>query len=57
MITDEQTSSNYRMVKPDAKLYMINVAPYENSIAFKEWVSITGFSEKVIDFIREYETL
>jgi len=55
MLTDEQTSSNERF-KFD-KAYMVNLAAYQNSIAFDEWVSITGFSEKFIDFIFEYEAL
>jgi 60 kDa SS-A/Ro ribonucleoprotein len=54
MITDEQSSTYYNQTKK-TKNYMINVAPYESSISYGNWVSITGFSEKVIDFIREYE--
>ena len=55
MLTDEQSSSNDRFNFKNA--YMINLAGYQNSIAYKPWVSISGFSEKVLDFISEYERL
>lgn len=57
IITDEQASPG-ALVKPDnAKGYILNIAGYQNSIAdaSKGWVSVTGFSEAAITFIREIE--
>jgi len=35
--------------------YVINVAAYENGINHSDWTTISGFSEAVIDYIRESE--
>jgi hypothetical protein len=35
--------------------YLINVASAKNGIGYGNWVHIDGFSESVIDYIREYE--
>lgn len=58
VITDEQSTS-YRPV-PDPVVdnaYMINVASYKNGIGYGKWTSITGFSEKVFQWVAAYELL
>ena len=37
------------------KGYMINVASYRNGVGYGKWTHIDGFSESIIDYIREYE--
>lgn len=53
VITDEQ--SHTAVGGPKGKGYMINVAPYQNGVGYGPWVHIDGFSERVINFIIEYE--
>ncbi|AVH84986.1 hypothetical protein RsoM2USA_57 [Ralstonia phage RsoM2USA] len=54
VITDEQSSD--RPKKWHKNTYILNVASYENGIArANEATTITGFSEKVLDFIVEDE--
>lgn len=54
VITDEQSTD--KMPDPLCEhAYCINVATYQNGIAYGAWTHIDGFSERVIDFIREYE--
>lgn len=53
VITDEQ--SHDRVNPPNGKGYMINVAPYKNGVGYGAWTHIDGFSERVLDFIREIE--
>lgn len=53
VITDEQ-SSNF-VPDPIGKGYMINVASYQNGVGYGSWLHIDGWSEAVIDYIREYE--
>ena len=57
VITDEQ--SHDRVVRPKADLaYMINVAPYQHGVGYNDgWIHVDGFSENVIRFIAESETL
>jgi hypothetical protein len=58
VLTDEQ--SNTKIPKPIAgsKAYFINVANYKNGISYsKEWLHIDGWSEAVIDYIKEYEQM
>jgi hypothetical protein len=35
--------------------YIVNVAAYENGVNHEAWTTISGFSESVIDYIRESE--
>lgn len=64
VITDEQASGgrmgwgSYAAVVPGPKNlgYMINVASYQNGIGYGPWVQIDGWSERVVDFVRAYET-
>lgn len=54
VITDEQSHS--ALPAPVGKAYVMNVASYQNGIAWGPWVSITGFSENVVRFIHEAES-
>ena len=56
VITDEQSQDSV----PDPikeKSYMINVASYDRGVGYGKWIHVDGWSEAVIDFIREYEKL
>ena len=53
VITDEQ--SHDRVGAPRGKGYMINVASARNGVGYGPWVHIDGFSEAVINYIRELE--
>ncbi|MFA5340430.1 MAG: TROVE domain-containing protein [Clostridia bacterium] len=55
IITDEQ--SHRYIQPPNGKGYVINVASARNGIGYGAWKHIDGFSEAVIDWIREYENL
>lgn len=54
VVTDEQSAD-----RPPAPLrgrgYLINVAPYQHGIGYVPWVTIDGWSEAVLDYIREFE--
>lgn len=54
MITDEQIAYALPKCGVDAK-YIINVASYQNGIAYDEWTKIDGFSASALDYIREVE--
>ena len=53
VITDEQ--SHDRVAAPRGKGYMINVASARNGVGYGPWIHIDGFSEAVINYIRELE--
>jgi 60 kDa SS-A/Ro ribonucleoprotein len=53
VISDEQ--SHDRVAAPRGKGYMINVASYRNGVGYGKWIHIDGWSEAVIDYIRELE--
>ncbi len=53
VITDEQ--SHDRVPAPNGKGYVINVASAKNGVGYGPWVHIDGWSEAVIDYIREME--
>ena len=55
VITDEQ--SHDRVPDPQGKGYMINVASYKNGVGYGPWTHIDGWSESVIGYIRELETI
>jgi len=53
VLTDEQSGDT---VPNNIGLsYMINVATYEKTVGYGNWVRISGWSEAVVDFIRTYE--
>lgn len=54
VFTDEQSSD--RPSAPACKNgYILNVASYVNGVNHDAWTTVTGFSESVIEFIRESE--
>ncbi len=55
VITDEQ--SHDRVPAPRGKGYVINVASARNGVGYGPWVHIDGFSEAVINYIRELESI
>lgn len=55
LFTDEQTYDTPPV--PKGKGYILNVASYQNGINNAAWTTITGFSEKCLDYIREVEEM
>ena len=56
-LTDEQSTRMRRVPQPKAAVggYMLNLAPYSKSVAFGEWMSISGFSEYLVHAIHALE--
>ena len=54
VITDEQSQDVVGLPITD-KAYMINVGSYANGVTHGKWTSITGFSESVLEYIKETE--
>jgi 60 kDa SS-A/Ro ribonucleoprotein len=56
VITDEQSAD--RVPDPVTKFsYMINTASYKNGVGYGKWVHLDGFSESIIRFIHELESI
>lgn len=53
VITDEQ--SHDRVPAPRGTGYVINVASYKNGVGYGAWNHIDGWSESVVEYIRELE--
>lgn len=53
VVTDEQSAD--RPQHPQGRGYIVNVAGYQNGIAYGPWISIDGWSEAVVDYVREFE--
>jgi 60 kDa SS-A/Ro ribonucleoprotein len=53
VITDEQ--SHDRVAAPRARGYVINVASARNGVGYGPWIHIDGWSEAVLEYIREAE--
>jgi 60 kDa SS-A/Ro ribonucleoprotein len=54
VITDEQ--SHQTIDAPQTKLaYFVNVGTFQNGIGYGAWTHIDGWSESIIDYIRESE--
>lgn len=53
VVTDEQ--SHDPVPAPKGKGYMINVASYNRGVGYGQWLHINGWSESVLDYIREVE--
>ena len=53
-ITDEESQDAVPSPKGN-KAYILNVASYKNGVNNAAWTTITGFSEAVVDYIRESE--
>lgn len=55
VITDEQSRDNLPALPAGTKGYVMNVAPYQNGIAWGAWTTISGFSENLVKFMVEVE--
>jgi len=53
VITDEQAHDS--VPAPRGKGYVINVASYKNGVGYGKWTHIDGWSESVVEYIRELE--
>lgn len=53
VFTDEQSQT--KVSAPKGRGYMVNVASNRNGVGYGEWSHIDGFSEAIIDYIRETE--
>ncbi len=53
VVTDEQSQD--RPQNPRGTGYIINVGGYKNGIGYGPWVTIDGWSEAILDFIRVLE--
>jgi hypothetical protein len=53
VITDEQAHDT--VPGPRGKAYMINVAGHKNGVGYGPWTHIDGWSESVLEYIRELE--
>ncbi len=53
VITDEQSYDT--VPSPKGRGYMINVASYKNGVGYGQWTHIDGWSEAVVEYIRELE--
>ena len=55
VFTDEQSHDTVGKPMFGAKGYVVNVAAYENGVNHDAWLTISGFSEAVIDYIQAVE--
>ncbi len=58
VITDEQTDrfgGALPALPKETRGYVMNVAPYQNGIAWGSWTTISGFSENLVKFIMSVE--
>jgi hypothetical protein len=53
VITDEQ--SHDTVPAPTMRGYMINVSTMKNGVGYGPWTHIDGWSERILDFVREIE--
>lgn len=53
VITDEQAAS--AVPSPVKRGYMINVASFKTGVGYGPWTHIDGWSDRVLDFIREVD--
>jgi len=55
VFTDEQSYDRPGKPMFGAKGYIINVAAYQNGVNHEDWLTVSGFSEAVIDYIQAVE--
>jgi 60 kDa SS-A/Ro ribonucleoprotein len=55
VISDEQAHDS--VPAPKGRVYLINVATYENGVGYSGWTRIDGWSESVVEYIRTLETM
>jgi hypothetical protein len=54
VISDEQAHDS--VSAPNGRGYMINVASYKNGVGYGNWTHIDGWSESIVEYIRELES-
>lgn len=54
VITDEQAHDS--VPAPNGRGYVINVASYKNGVGYGKWTHIDGWSESIVEYIRELES-
>lgn len=55
VFTDEQSFDRPSKPMFGARGYIINVAAYQNGVNHEDWLTVSGFSEAVIDYIQAVE--
>ena len=55
VFTDEQSHDRPKAPGLGTNGYIVNVAGHQNGINHDSWTTITGFSEAIVDYIRESE--
>lgn len=60
VISDEQVHQSIfapgpAIPMPQKKGYMINIASNQNGVGYGQWIHLDGFSEAIVDYVREYE--
>ena len=55
VISDEQAADT--IPDPNRKAYMLNVASAQNGVGYGAWTHIDGWSEAVVDYIQQAETV
>jgi 60 kDa SS-A/Ro ribonucleoprotein len=53
VLSDEQ--SRDRVAAPPCRGYMVNVAAYRNGVGYGQWIHIDGWSDAILQYIRELE--
>jgi hypothetical protein len=53
VVTDEQSQD--RPPHPQGRGYIVNVGGYKNGIAYGPWISIDGWSEAIVEYVRASE--
>jgi len=53
VITDEQSQD--RPQHPQGRGYIVNIAGYQNGIGYGPWVTIDGWSESIVEYIKANE--
>lgn len=57
VVTDEQSQDGSANPLAGSKAYVVNVASYQNGVAYGAWTRISGWSPAVVQYIAESEKL
>lgn len=55
IVTDEQSSDNVGAGRKTSKNYIVNVASNRNGVAYGDYIHLNGWSESIVEYIREIE--
>jgi hypothetical protein len=56
-MTDEQSQDQVGAPDAGKAAYMVNVAVYQNGVAYGPWTKINGWSESIMSYIATSECL